>query len=809
VAESKNRTTTKKTTKRKTSKKKASKKKSTAKNSTTSSRKTKASGARMARGKGKSSADATGPDTSNTADATTALLEPAGSLDREASFGAGLLDSNTEAAPKQPQKAAAHPKPVIVPEPEVPAAEKPEARGEKSKRRSRRGRGRRGAKTEAPEAESLPQKSYEEAAEDMAEALETADESAGPDVPSVPPAAAKPATRAPEGFAAFLDEPVEAPSGEDKEDDRRGRRRGRRGRRSKRGGQQEAKPRTQVEAGVDEDELPEPLDEDENELAPAGGPKRQMLINVADADECRIALLTEGRLDELHMERAASTSNVGNIYKGVVTNVEPSIQAAFIDFGLPSHGFLHISDLQPSYFPDNKRETEVVGKKTPRRHRPPIQQCLRRGTEMIVQVIKEGIGTKGPTLTTYLSLPGRFLVMMPGMEQLGVSRKIEDDQQRRQMRDALNQLSLPKGVGVIMRTAGLGRPKRDLQRDLNFLVRLWRRVEKRMKQVSGPAELYRESDLVIRTIRDLYDSSIGQIVVDSPGVAKRVREFLAIASPRSQDVVKLYEGSEPLYHRYGIETEIDKLHSKRVPLPCGGSLVIEQTEALVAIDVNSGKFRIPDNAEETALRVNVEAADEIARQLRLRDLGGLIVIDFIDMMQERHRRKIERQISEALKKHKERAKVLRISQFGILELTRQRQRPSFAKSVYRDCPRCAGSGRVKAPETVSLEVMRHIRLASQRPGVARIDVRVATSVAEEILNRKRPQLAAIEQDGNQSLYIHAEPNFTPDQVEWSCTDRRGREILMTDLSAQNEETPPRTQSRRPSRGRSRGRRRSA
>ena len=501
-----------------------------------------------------------------------------------------------------------------------------------------------------------------------------------------------------------------------------------------------------------------------------------MLINVAEAEECRIAILRDGRLDELHIERASSSSNVGNIYKGRVTNVEPSIQAAFVDFGLPAHGFLHISDLHPQYFQDGKGEPESVGKKTPRRQRPPIQNCLKRGQEVIVQVIKEGIGTKGPTLSSYVSLPGRFLVMMPGMDQLGVSRKIEDDDKRHKMRELLGQLSLPKEMGFIVRTAGVDRPKRDLQRDLNFLTRLWKKVAQRIKREPAPTEIYKESDLVIRTIRDVYDSSLRRIMVDSPAVANRVREFLSIASPRSQDVVEAFEGAEPMFHRFGIEAEIDRLHSKTVPLPCGGSIVIEQTEAMVAIDVNSGKFRVPENAEETAYRVNIEAVDEIARQLRLRDLGGLIVCDLIDMGQERHRRTVERRLSEALRKHKERAKVLRISKFGLLEMTRQRQRPSLTRSMFRECPRCGGSGRVKAPESVVLDVMRRIRLASHRGGVAFIDVRVSTAVANDLLNRKRHQLSDLERASGQTIRVHGIESFAVNQVVLSCTDRRGREV---------------------------------
>jgi ribonuclease E len=302
-----------------------------------------------------------------------------------------------------------------------------------------------------------------------------------------------------------------------------------------------------------------------------------MVINIADADECRIATLNGGRLDELYVERVSSVSHVGNVYKGRVTNVEPSIQAAFVDFGLATHGFLHITDLHPQYFPDHRSDSEQVGRKTPRRERPPIQRCLRRGQEVIVQITKEGIGTKGPTLTTYISVPGRFVVMMPGMNQLGVSRKIEDEDTRRTLREMLSQLSLLPGMGFIMRTAAIDRTKRDLQQDLTYLTRLWRAVEERIRTERAPCVLYQESDLVIRTIRDVFDADVKRILCDDVATARRIADFLAIASPRSRDVVFHYNGPDPIFHAMNIESEIDKLHSKEVPLACGGSIVIEPT----------------------------------------------------------------------------------------------------------------------------------------------------------------------------------------------------------------------------------------
>lgn len=503
---------------------------------------------------------------------------------------------------------------------------------------------------------------------------------------------------------------------------------------------------------------------------------REMIINAVPREECRIAILENGKLEEIYFERAAAESHVGNIYKGIVTNVEPSIQAAFIDFGQGKNGFLHISDLHPEYFPKGEQRTENVGHKMPRRHRPPIQKCLRRGQEVIVQMTKEGIGTKGPTLSTYLSIPGRFVVMMPGMRRLGVSRRIEDDAERDALRKLLGELELPEGMGFIARTAALGRTTKEVQNDLSYLARLWRAVEKRTKNDPAPAELYRESDLVIRTIRDVFTSDVGHIVVDDPDVATRAREFLSIFSPNSEDIVTLYEDPEPIFYKYNIEPELERLHSRHVPLKSGGSLVIDQTEALVAIDVNSGRFRTEDDAEATAYKINVEAAEEIPRQLRLRDLGGVVVCDFIDMRLESHRRDIERRMIRNLKVHKERAKVLRMSAFGMIELTRQRQRASLMRSIYQDCRHCRGTGLVKTVDSVALDVMRLIQLAVSREHIHMIEVSVSPDVAYRLQNRKRRLLADLEHDFRRTILIRPEPNFTLDQVEVRCSDARGRVV---------------------------------
>ncbi|MEM8781626.1 MAG: Rne/Rng family ribonuclease [Planctomycetota bacterium] len=481
-------------------------------------------------------------------------------------------------------------------------------------------------------------------------------------------------------------------------------------------------------------------------------PAREMLINYVPGEESRIAIVEDGKLEEFYHERAANVSHVNNIYQGVVTNVEPAIQAAFVDFGLEQNGFLHVTDVHPRYFPGNDDDqTEKIGSKTRRRERPPIEKCFKRGSKVLVQVIKEGVGTKGPTVTSYCSIPGRFLVMMPDMERHGVSRKTEDEDARKEMRDILKTLDPPDGFGFIVRTAGLGQTKTDLKRDLAYLVRLWKDIDRKRKGLKKKTgELYTESDLVIRTLRDVFTPDIEKVIVDDPAAAQRAHEFLAVANPRTKSKVVLYQDPVPLFHRFGIEAQIETIGAREVPLPSGGALVIDPTEALVAIDVNSGKSRKARDAESNAYQTNQEAVDEIARQLRLRDLGGLVVLDLIDMMQAKHRKSIENRLKNLLKEDRARTRVGHISQFGMLEMTRQRMRPSLEKAVYQPCGHCNGAGFVKSAESVVFQVMRGLALAMQREGSARIELTISPDVAFQILNRKRAELVRLET-------LHAKP----------------------------------------------------
>ncbi|WP_422931692.1 Rne/Rng family ribonuclease [Singulisphaera sp. PoT] len=408
--------------------------------------------------------------------------------------------------------------------------------------------------------------------------------------------------------------------------------------------------------------------------------------------------------------------------------------------------------------------------------KPPIQEVFRRGDEVLVQVIKESIGTKGPTLSTYISIPGRYLVLMPGLNRVGVSRKIADESQRRKLREIMNELNPPKGLGFIVRTAGLERSKRELARDLAYLLRLWKVILRRIKKARTPAPIYQESDMITRTIRDIFTSEIDTIWIDEPSAFERAQEFLRVVMPRFVNRLKLYDEKVPLFHKYGIEDEIAKIQRRHVPLPEGGSIVIDQTEALVAIDVNSGNFRVENDAERTAYEMNLRAAKEIARQLRLRDLGGVIVNDFIDMRDERHRRGVERALRDAIKRDRARTKVLRMSAFGLIEMTRQRIRPSLKRSVYEDCPNCAGAGVVKTVESMSIDVMRLLALASHREDIRRINIAVGAPVATYLNNRKRREIARIELEANMTIHIRSEDGVSAEHLQIDCFDGNNGEI---------------------------------
>jgi ribonuclease E len=368
---------------------------------------------------------------------------------------------------------------------------------------------------------------------------------------------------------------------------------------------------------------------------------------------------------------------------------------------------------------------------------------------------------------------------MPSLNRVGVSRKIEDHDARRRLREIMTTLSPPKGVGFIVRTAAIDRDAKELRNDLMYLLRLWQVVVKRIKRVSGPVEIYRESDMITRTIRDIFTNDIDTIWVDEATAYAHASEFLQIVMPKFASRIRHFDSHEPLFHKYGVEDEIGKIHQKRIEMPLGGSLVIEQTEALVAIDVNSGNFRADNNAEETAFQMNLHAAKEIARQLRLRDLGGVIVNDFIDMRSEVHRRKVEDALRDALRRDRARTKILRISQFGLIEMTRQRIRPSLKRSIFSDCPHCRGSGFVKTSESLSIDAMRLLQLAAHRtPAIATVQVGVHIDVAHYLLNKRRKELATLEERGKMEIQVTGQPGVSPDTLAIRCFDHNGNEVRL-------------------------------
>jgi len=530
--------------------------------------------------------------------------------------------------------------------------------------------------------------------------------------------------------------------------------------------------------------------------------KKEMIINVSQPEECRVAVIEDGQLEELYVERASQGNCVGNIYKGKVVNLEQGIQAVFVDFGIGRNGFLHISDVEPQYYrqggfdpnkpidqqngnkQDNKKPDSRRKGRGQQRHynggrprvKPPIQDIFKKGDEVLVQVIKEGIGNKGPTLSTYLSIPGRYLVLMPSLGRVGVSRKIEDDKARRKLRDILLDLEPPKGLGFIVRTAGLGKKRGDLERDLAYLIRLWKAIVRRVEKTQTPVDIYEESDIIIRTMRDTVNSDMDAIYIDEKDAYKRARNFLEMIMPKFVDRLHFYDGKQPIFHKYKLDQEIARIYKREVKLKEGGSIVIDPTEALVAIDVNSGNFRTDSNAEVSAYKMNLNAAREIARQLRLRDLGGVIVNDFIDMRLEKHRRGVERALRDAMDRDRARTKIMRTSPFGLIEMTRQRIRPSLKRSVYDDCPCCSGRGIVKTAESMAIEVVRTLMMASRKDEITRVTVRVHEGVSAYLNNKKRREIMALEEVGDMVIQVLSIEGLFPEHLELDCRNAKGKQV---------------------------------
>jgi ribonuclease E len=460
-----------------------------------------------------------------------------------------------------------------------------------------------------------------------------------------------------------------------------------------------------------------------------------MLINATQPEELRVAIVDGQKLYNLDIETPGREQKKANIYKGRITRVEPSLEAAFVDYGAERHGFLPFKEVSRSYFAESA--LQASGRVT-------IQEALREGQEVLVQIDKEERGTKGAALTTFISLAGRYLVLMPNNPRAGgVSRRIEG-QDRSELREAMSQLDIPEDMGLIVRTAGIGKNQEELQWDLDYLLQLWQAIEASSKERRAPFLVYQESNIIIRSIRDYLRSDIGEIVIDDAQVYEQAQDFVRQVMPQFLRKVRLYEDEVPLFSRYQIESQIESAFQRVVRLPSGGSIVIDHTEALTSIDINSARATKGADIEETALVTNLEAADEIARQLRLRDLGGLFVIDFIDMTPSRNQREVENRLKEALKEDRARVQIGRISRFGLLEMSRQRLRPSLGEATQLLCPRCEGHGFVRGVESLGLSILRIIEEQALKDNTARIVAQLPVDVATFLLNEKRQMVAKIE-----------------------------------------------------------------
>jgi ribonuclease E len=504
---------------------------------------------------------------------------------------------------------------------------------------------------------------------------------------------------------------------------------------------------------------------------------KKMLINASHLEECRVAVVSDGILEDLDIQISTRESTLGNIYKGVVNRIEPSLQAVFVDYGSERNGFLSINDIHPSYFPESFHDG---------RRRPRVQDVFKKGDDVVIQITKEERDNKGAGLTTNLSIAGRYLVLMPGTELMAVSRKIEDEKERKKLKDILKQLKLPENMGFIVRTAGQGRTKTELSRDLDYLLKLWKAIENNMGRRHGPELLYREQDVVIRSIREYFSRDISEILVDDKEVFKKARHFFEQVMPRYKNTVKFHQEKRPLFNKYQLEGQIEDVYRKRINLKSGGYIVIEPTEAMVTVDVNSGSATKERDIEETAFRVNLEAAEEIGRQLRLRDLGGIIVLDFIDMMHKKHNQEVEKALKAVLKKDRARSRVLKISSLGVLELSRQRLKSALGTGEYLDCPLCNGRGMIRSPEMIALSVFRKIKSLVIKTDISGVRAAVPARVAEYLLNEMRSQIVEMESQYSSKVIILAEAGMS----ERDITIEAVKEISAAQPTAMGTEIEP-------------------
>jgi ribonuclease E len=502
---------------------------------------------------------------------------------------------------------------------------------------------------------------------------------------------------------------------------------------------------------------------------------KRMLINATQEEELRVALVDGQRLYDLDIENRTRIQKKANLYKGKITRVEPSLEAAFVDFGAERHGFLPLKEIAKHYHSKSGKGGD----------RGNMRELIAEGTEIVVQVEKEERGNKGAALTTYVSLAGRYLVLMPNNPKAGgISRRIEGDD-RSELRDALRTLTIPEGMGLIVRTAGVGKDPAELQWDLDYLLALWKSVEEASAERAAPFLIYQESNVIIRMIRDYLRKDIGEVLFDTKESFDEAINFVRQVMPQYENRIKLYEDKLPLFNRYQIEAQIESAFEREVKLPSGGSVVIDVTEALISIDINSSRATRGADIEETALNTNLEAADEIARQLRLRDMGGLVVIDFIDMTSTRNQRDVETRMKEALESDRARVQVGRISRFGLLEMSRQRLRPSLGETSAIVCPRCSGRGTIRDVESLALSILRIIQEEANKPKSQQVKARVPLVVSSYLLNEKRATLTAIEEQSHTRVIINPVPEMLTPHYEISAINQSLEEYDV-DVTAEPE-----------------------
>ena len=488
----------------------------------------------------------------------------------------------------------------------------------------------------------------------------------------------------------------------------------------------------------------------------------KLLINAEEPEECRLALLEDGRLESIHVSTISRTQTKSNIYKARIVAIEPSLQAAFVDYGTEKNGFLPFSEIHPEYYKPGLSAETLRLVENNQWKKLNITDVIERGQEILAQVVKEEVGKKGANMTTFLSIPGRCVVLMPGSDSAGISRKISGEQRRSQLRDTMLSMNLPEGIGWIVRTASVDITQDALSRDVEYLLELWSEIKNKGQELDGVGLVYEDHRSVLRFLREHFDPSIQEILVDDKTALEQVKEFVKMLPEQQRTVnVRFHQGARPIFNQYSVEDQIESIYQSQVSLPSGGSIVIDPTEALVAIDVNSGSTSKGKNFEASIFQANMEAASELARQLRLRDLGGLIVVDFIDMRNRKHILAVEKEVKTAMKKDKAKVDFSRISKFGLMEISRQKLGAPIEAGNYRQCEHCKGRGTVRSIETLSLYYLRRIHTGASRKQVDAIECHFPLDVASYLLNNKRSELLELENRYGAEINIITEVNMKP------------------------------------------------